>query len=58
MYAILDDLKQAGLVKHVDFDYAYHAPTFDYFTNEGSERSVDLIFYNLKYASFYALKYS
>lgn len=52
------ELRRQKLVQGKDFDFKYITPTYDYLSNSGTSRHTVFTFYNEKYATFFALKYS
>ena len=52
-----DQLLQAGLIMHQDFEWSYHPPLWDGFTQE-QPRRVMFAFCNPALATFYQLKWS
>lgn len=56
---LVKELRSQGYVQGVDYDFAYHKPTWDTFGHEPPTRRFTVFtFYNEKYATFFALKYS
>jgi hypothetical protein len=55
---IVDELKQKGYIKGVDFDFAYHPPRFDNFSNEAVyNRCVVFTFYKEEIATWFTILY-
>ena len=54
---IVQKMRSAGLVQGVDFDFAFKQSKWDEMIGE-IPKHTDFMFYNEKYATFFALKYS
>ncbi len=55
---IVKDIRQQGYVQGVDFDFAYHKPTWDTFGHEAPTRRYTVFTFHVeKYATLFALKY-
>lgn len=55
---IVRDLKNSGYVVGVDFDFEYHPPEFDEFSNDAVyNRSVVFTFYKDELATWFKLVY-
>lgn len=58
MLAIVKELRSKGYVQGVDFDFAYHKPTWDEFSYEGvNNRYTLFIFYKDELATWFELLY-
>lgn len=55
---IVLELKQLGWQQGVDFDWTYYQPLFDPEWNLAQPRQTVFTFYNEKYATWFALRYS
>jgi len=52
------ELRQQGLIQHVDFDFSYFPPKWDTFGHEPpTRRHTQFTFYEEKYATLFAIKY-
>lgn len=56
---IVKELRAQGYAQGIDFDFAYNKPVWDTFGHEAPTRRFTVFtFYNEKYATLFALKYS
>ena len=55
---IVHEMRSMGYKQGVDFDFAYHAPKFDYFGSTTEVAFAEFMFYNNSLASWFVLKYS
>ncbi len=55
---IVKDLKGQGLKTGVDFDFEYHPGTYDWATVAHTPKWTKFTFYNEKYGTFFALRWS
>lgn len=55
---IAKELKDRGYVMGVDFDFSYHPPKYDYFSNDAVyNRHTIFTFYKEELASWFSLRY-
>lgn len=55
---IVYEMRSIGYKQGVDFDFAYHAPEYDYVGSITEVAFTEFMFYNNSLASWFVLKYS